>query len=264
MAKVTKPKVLTWDIETWPIIAKIWRLYDINVGVDQIITSSSIACIALKWQGSDRVYWTSTKKQKDARDDRKVVAQAADMINDAHEIVTQNGVKFDLPILIGRLAVHGIPAPAVPRHHDTRVMGKRAGYPSAKLAFLTRTLCPELEKGTHKKFPGQLLWDECEVGNPAAWKEMEKYNKLDVRGTERVFEKLSPYMNVPRLDVFNSDMNWVCRCGSTEWAENGHQYTSTGVFKRYRCKKCGANAQEKGAVNNLLTLSKRAAMKKGA
>ena len=42
MSKYTKPKILFLDIETCPIIADVWKLWDNNVGLNQIIKDWSI------------------------------------------------------------------------------------------------------------------------------------------------------------------------------------------------------------------------------
>jgi RNase_H superfamily len=259
---MNKVKRLVFDIETSPIIASVWGLRDVTIGPEQIIESSSVLSFAAKMVGAKGTLFFSTQGQENLRNDKKILILLGELINNADEIITQNGKAFDLPIVLGRMAVHGIRPPAIGKHHDTCLMARRMGYATSKLAYLTKLLCPELEKGDHAKFPGQKLWTECLKGNKAAWKEMEAYNKLDVLGTEAVFKRLAPYSNIPRLDVYSDTADWVCgACGGTEWYSNGHAYGKAGKFKRYRCKGCGAPAQESGAKNNLLSKEKKQAMK---
>src|SRR5690606_10614258 len=43
------PKVLVFDIETSPIIAHVWSLWDQNVGLNQIMTEWHIMSWSAKW-----------------------------------------------------------------------------------------------------------------------------------------------------------------------------------------------------------------------
>jgi hypothetical protein len=47
--QVTAPKILLLDIETAPATAYVWKLFDENVGLDQLITPGRIICWAAKW-----------------------------------------------------------------------------------------------------------------------------------------------------------------------------------------------------------------------
>ena len=62
---MAQPKLLHLDIERSPVLATIWQLFDLRVGIDQLLGDSEILCCAMSWEGSDEVSFTS--KWKDGR-----------------------------------------------------------------------------------------------------------------------------------------------------------------------------------------------------
>ncbi|MDA8440548.1 MAG: hypothetical protein M0Z51_17040, partial [Propionibacterium sp.] len=56
---VRKPRVLTFDIETRPINAYVWGLWDQNVGLTQIVDPGGVMCFAAKWYGEKGVLFYS-------------------------------------------------------------------------------------------------------------------------------------------------------------------------------------------------------------
>ena len=62
-----KPKILTFDIETSPVEAYVWGLWDQNIPIDFVKTDWTIFAWAAKWLGkpSDHVrqYWRSRRRQ---------------------------------------------------------------------------------------------------------------------------------------------------------------------------------------------------------
>lgn len=260
MGKKLGPKVLTLDIETWPYVVKAWQMGEGYTRHDRIVKDRAIACVAAKWRGEKEVLFFSTEGQRDLRNDKKVVASIKGLVAKADVLVTQNGKRFDIPIIRGRCSVLGIGDLEKPKHYDTCQMARQLGLPSARLDYLTATYAPHVRKLNHKEFPGDTLWDECELGNKRAWKEMEAYNKQDVLGTEAVFEAIAPYFSID-FSVFHEGHERVCVCGSTEWYANGFSYNDRGKFRRFKCKRCDANFTESGAANNLLSKDKRDSLK---
>ena len=53
-------KILVVDIETRPSMAYVWRLWDENVGIDQIVKSGEMISWAAKWHGEKEVLFAST------------------------------------------------------------------------------------------------------------------------------------------------------------------------------------------------------------
>jgi hypothetical protein len=94
-------------------------------------------------------------------------------------------------------------------------------------------------------------------GNVAAWKEMEKYNKLDVTSLEELYKVMYPWDNSLNFNLYHDEETVVCACGSTEFQKKGFAYTAVSKFQRYICKKCGAQTRGR---KNLLGAAKRASL----
>jgi hypothetical protein len=259
-------KVLIYDVETAPLLTYTWGLFDQNIGLNQVKTDRHMLAWAAKWLGArpSDVMYMDQRKAKKLEDDKKLVKSLADLIDEADVVVTQNGKKFDSKIVNARLAFHGLKPPSSHKHIDTCQLAKKHfGFTSNKLEYLSDKLCTKYKKLSHPKFSGFNLWRECLAGNLDAWKEMEKYNKHDVLATEELYTKLAPWGTGVDLNIFDPSLVNACSCGSTRWRRNGHAYYAAGKFQRYQCVSCGAERQDKGLGNNLMSKAKRAALKKG-
>jgi len=49
-----EPKILVIDIETAPASGYIWKLFDVNVSLSQLIDTSKVICFAAKWVGDKK------------------------------------------------------------------------------------------------------------------------------------------------------------------------------------------------------------------
>lgn len=260
------PRVLIFDIETAPLEVLSWGIRDQHIGVSQIKKDRSILCFAAKWLGEKDVMFHGTGGQKDVREDRFICERLHKILSQADVLITQNGRRFDLPIVKGRFLVHGLkPLPDI-EHIDTCVMARSMGLVSAKLEYLTELLCPHLAKSKHNSFPGMDLWKAC-LGmmgasqQKKAWREMSDYNKQDVRGTEGVYERLVPWGNNVEMNAFHEGTHYACTCGGTEFMRNGLRAKRTGVYTRLQCRKCGRWYKLQGAENNLMSAEKKRSLK---
>ena len=255
------PKVLVLDIETAPLEVLAWGLFDQNIPVRRIQKDRSVLCVAAKWAHEKKVMVFSTKGQKDVRDDRIIMSRLHVLLSQADVVVTQNGNKFDIPIILGRFLVHGFGPPKPFKKVDTYLLARKLGLVSNRLEYLTQVLAPELKKSIHKKFPGDDLWIECLKGNRAAWKEMEAYNARDVLGTEAVYKKLAPFGLPVNFALYHKDNKPRCSCGSTNFERRGYAYTPAGKFQIHHCQDCGSWFR---GTENLLSKEKKASLRRGA
>ena len=87
---------------------------------------------------------------------------------------------------------------------------------------------------------------------------MLKYNKRDVTLLEEVYLKLRPWIKAhPNLNNFCDQELPVCSiCGSEklEEVEGEYYYTTTGKYKLYRCKDCGALTRGRKSISNKVKL----------
>lgn len=260
-----KPRILALDIETAPIISYTWGLWDQNVGVNQIHTDWSILSWAAKWLGQDKVLYQDVSKQKNKRDDSKILKGMWKLLDEADIIVTQNGKQFDAKKLNARFVINGMNPPAPYKHIDTRQLAKKSfGFTSNSLEYMSKSLGVKYKKLLHKKFPGFELWKECLAGNQEAWEEMKKYNCHDVLALEEVYNKLIPWHNPVDFRVYSGDTKPACpTCGSSSLQRRGHGYNNNGKYAKFQCKGCGTWTSDRGQKNNLLSDDKRKSLKKG-
>jgi hypothetical protein len=231
-----EPKILFYDIESAPILADVWGLWDNNVSLNQIRRDWTILSWSAKWLDSKVVMYADVSKQKDLHDDRRILKKIWRLLDEADIVVTQNGKKFDQKKLYARFIIHGMPPPSQARHIDTCQLAKsRFGFTSNKLEYLSEKLNKRYKKLKHDKFPGHELWTQCLARNPKAWAEMEKYNQYDVLALEELYKVMLPWETTVNFAVFNMK----CSCGGKQFIKNGLRYTNSGIYQKLKCIKCG-------------------------
>jgi len=264
-APKSSPKVLIFDIETAPIIAHVWGLWENNVGLNQIQADWHILSWSAKWlhDGPEKVMYQDQRGVKNIADDSKILKGIWDLLDEADIVITQNGKRFDQKKLNARFILSGFPPPSSFRHIDTQEIAKRHfAFTSNKLAYMTDKLCVKYKKQVnHGKFAGHELWTECLKDNMEAWKEMEHYNKYDVLSLEELYHKLIVWDSRINFNVYTDSLDVVCKCGSKDFMKNGFYYTNTSKFQKYRCKTCGSEHRDK---NNLLSAEKKESLKRHA
>ncbi len=147
------------------------------------------------------------------------------------------------------------------RHIDTLVIAKKHfGFTSNKLEYMTKSLCNKNKKSSHKKFSGFELWRECLAKNKEAWEEMKHYNIMDILSLEELYvNHLRKWDNTFDANVYHNETSFNCVCGSSSFISKGYNYSSTGKFKRHKCKSCGKHYQSK---TNLLSKEKKQSLLK--
>lgn len=254
------PKVLVFDIETSPILARVWSIWQQNVGLNQIKNDWFIIAYAAKWLGVDEVIYKDLRGQiDDATEDRPILQGIWQLLNDADVVITQNGKKFDVKKLNSRFIINGYQPPSHFKHIDTCQIAKSVfGFTSNKLEYMTDKLCTGHKKMVKRKFSGFSLWKGCLADNIEAWKEMEAYNKLDVLSLEELYYVMAPWdRKHPNFSLLAGCEQPTCRCGSVEFVRNGYAYTQVSKFQKYRCVKCGAETRGR---TNVLEKSEREAL----
>ena len=70
------PRILTLDIETAPIEAYCWGIWEQNIGLDMIIRDWSILCFCAKWLDERSVIYEHTggRGKAKVRDDKILMA----------------------------------------------------------------------------------------------------------------------------------------------------------------------------------------------
>lgn len=234
---IKSPKIITFDLETSPIVATTWGIYQQFLGVNNIVKDWFIISGAWKELGKDKVHSVQISKPYD---DYKVVKKLRDVLATADIIIGQNCDQFDMKKLNARMIFHGIePLPHIPTIDTKKEAKKIAAFTSNKLEYLGKHLV-----GAGKIKTDYQLWLDVMNGSKSALKEMVEYNKIDVVRNEEVYLILKPYMkNHPHIGVLNglSKFHSCNNCGGVHLKRNGIRPTKAGILKQeVQCKDCGA------------------------
>ena len=258
--KTTGPRILIFDVETAPIEAFVWGLWENNVALNQIKNDWSILSFAAKWLDSDKIMYRDQRFEKDVRNDKKLLRALWKLLDEADIVLTQNGKAFDVKKANARFIMHGMRPPSSFKQIDTKVLAKKVfAFTSNKLEYMTDKLCTKYKKLKHNKFHGFELWTECLKGNIKAWDEMKRYNIYDVLSLEELYKKMQPWDTSINFDLYSRDSVKRCNCGSTNFQKNGYFYGAAGKFQRYSCGDCGAEIRDK---KNLFSKKKKSHLKK--
>ncbi len=208
--------VLTFDIETSPLIVYTWGLKDQNIALNQIIKDWELLAWGAKWIDNPIVQY----RDRSQMSEKRLLLCIWKLLDKADIVITQNGKAFDSKKLNAKFIQYGMRPPKPYKHIDTYLLAKGAAdFTSNKLEYLTDKLCKKHKKTLHAKFPGMSLWRECLKGNKEAWKEMKAYNIADVLSTEELYNVIKAWgpQNMPKL-----------------------------YFTPLKCSICGSKAQRRG------------------
>jgi len=236
------PRILIFDIETAPITAYTWGLYDQNVGLNQIKSDWHLLSWAAKWLGepASKVMYMDNSKARNVQDDKRLVQGLADLLNEADIIITQNGDAFDVKKLNARAVINGLPPIKPCKSIDILKEGRKVfKFTSHKLEYVTGMLNEKYKKLKHEEYPGFELWSAILKGEKRAWAVMKKYCIHDVLATEEAFQKIQGWINTQNISVYTDAMGMRCQCGSRYVTPRGYAYTAVGKFQRYNCRTCG-------------------------
>lgn len=258
-----QPKVLIFDIETAPIIAQVWDIWEQNVSLGQIKKDWHLLSWSAKWlhDSSSKIMYMDQRKAKNIEDDKELLKGIWKLLDEADIVITQNGKAFDHKKLNARFILNGFKPPSTYKHIDTKIIAKKHfAFTSNKLEYMSDKLCVKYKKLKHEKFSGFELWKECLAGNLEAWREMERYNKHDVLALEEVYKRLIPWDNSIDFNLYTDGVENVCKCGSEDTVKNGWFYTSSGKYQRYKCNDCGHETRSK---TNVLSTEKKKSLRSG-
>lgn len=190
-------KILIYDIETSPNEGWFWRAgYKLNIDANQITKERAIICVSYKWLGEKEVYKLAWDEDQN---DKFLVEQFIEVLNEADLIVAHNGDKFDLKWLKTRALVHRLHYSMLPNYKqfDTLKVAKSKLYcNSNRLDYISKLL----------GFKGKIrtrynLWNEvCVDNNRDSLNEMLEYCDEDVIQLEHVYKELR-HLDNPRFHL---------------------------------------------------------------
>jgi hypothetical protein len=227
---VSKPRILVVDIETMAAKGWFWKMFDENIGVDQVESPPRMLCWGAKFIGEPAIY------QGDERKGRKaMLARLVNLVEEADAVVSYNGDKFDIPKINGELMVEGMgPLPPLTSIDLIKTV-RKLGLLSNRLEFVAIVA----KIGRKIKNAGFRLWRGCDEGDEKSWYKMLRYNAGDIRLTERLYRRLRPFVrNHPYLGN-QAERDSCPRCSSTRSQARGLRRTKAFLIQRLQCLGCG-------------------------
>lgn len=233
------PRGLVWDIETSPLIAYTWGMYEDSV--IEVIEDFQILSVAWQWVGEKKVYVVGQDDLEGyvpgVNDDRVIVKVIRDLLDECDFEVAHNGDQFDIKKVNARMIIHGLTPPSPYKQIDTKKIAKRVGnFTSNRLKHLATQL-----QVNQKGDPGGFgTWKGCLAGDPKAWKQMKKYNKQDIPPLMDLYLKFRPWDT--QGFAFNNALERPesCpHCGHWELTKQGIKYSKTASHQQFKCTSCG-------------------------
>lgn len=224
--------VLTLDIETSPNLGYAFGVWDQNLTPDKIVETSRVLMVGAKWYGQRKVIMLSER----ALDHDEMVRQAWNLVDQADLIVGYNSKRFDMRHLAREFLALGLPPPAPYKNIDLMLtVKKHFSYGSNKLDTVSQVLGIG-QKVKHEGFP---LWKACLDGDDSAWRRMENYCRGDVRLTERLYDRLRPWIS-GHPHITTADDLRCTQCGSDRLTQLPSDYRAVVIaYAAYRCDDCG-------------------------
>lgn len=235
-------KILLFDIETSPILANVWSLWSEARDFKFVDMDWHLLSWSAKWLHDKKVMTKGLPDyedySKDPRNDKELVQDLWNLLDEADIVIGHNSAKFDIKKLNARFIFHGMTPPSNYKSVDTLKVAKdNFNFTSNRLDAIGRIL----GVGHKAETGGFELWSNCLQGKPQAWKKMKEYNKQDVLLLEKVYLRMLPYIkNHPNVNLASSIDQPRCPCcGSEHLVRRGYAYTALGKFARLCCSKCG-------------------------
>ena len=227
------------DIETTPHVAFVWRLFDENVGLNQLIEPTRMLCVAWKFDGDEGTQFAA-EWQKGGHD--RMVQRIYAAVDEADAVVHYNGTTFDERHLNREFLELGLTPPSKAATIDLyRTIKTRFRFASGKLEHVAATM--ELREGKLKT--DFTLWRRVMAGDKTARAEMEAYNREDVELLVDLYDALLPWIDKhPNAALYEDDVEMRCtRCASVNLIKDGFARTTAGIFQRYGCRDCGGRSR---------------------
>ncbi len=241
-APKNQPKILAFDLETLPLLAHIWGVWQQNIPpamMDDKVKSKAIVTWSAKWLNDSKMMSDKmTPKEAIIQDDERVVRSLWELIDEADVLIAHNGIRFDIPVMNTRFLIYGLTPPSPYKVIDTLMVArKQFDLPHNKMDYIAGVLGID-----HKISTSFALWRGCMLGNKEDLDYMQKYNDKDVFILEEIYLKLRPWIkNHPNFNLY-SDKEGACpTCGELDSLEkNGKYPTTVNRYQSYKCNACGS------------------------
>lgn len=250
---IHEAKILILDIETAPIRAYVWGIWNQNVNIEMIESDWFCLTWAAKWLFDKKVYSGSlTSKESLKQDDSRIIKGIWALLNEADIVIAHNADQFDIPKLNSRFIQHKLNPPLPYQTIDTlKHIRKQFGFTSNKLDYVNKLLNLERKQDTG----GFKLWEGCYNGNQASLNKMLSYNITDVKILEETYLRIRSWIKPhPNCGLFILDegQERCPTCTSNDLVNEGKSYATTAnQFELLRCNNCGATGRKRLSKINI-------------
>ena len=224
-------RILYLDIETRPIVAEVWSLYNVErIGLNQVREFGGTICVGAKWGGEKRVRFYSDWQHGH----RGMLEAVHELWGEADAICGYNSDRFDINRLKGEFVKEGMEPPKPIASIDVfKTVKREFGFDSNKLQHVADLL----GVGSKLQHEGHALWTKVLQGDEKARRTMERYCKQDVRLLEQVYDKLLPWITThPNL---SHNRGHCHKCNSTHLTSQGWKPTAKFLVQSLKCQSCG-------------------------
>jgi hypothetical protein len=245
-------KILILDIETLPIEAYTWGIWQQNIGINQIKKDWTLLSWSAKWIFDSKVYSAIlTSKEAKQRNDKRITKAIWGLIDEADIVIAHNAKKFDIKKINSKFIEHSLPPPSFYDVIDTLPhLRKQFGFTSNKLDYVNKILGLD-----RKNESGDFtLWEECVRGEQKALDRMIKYNINDVVILEETYLRIRNWIRPhPNVGLHVDDNICACpTCGSEHLTETGKHYTTqVNQYIELRCDECGSLSRSRKSATSL-------------
>lgn len=228
----TEPRILVVDIETRPMLAYTWGMFQQNIGPSQVVDWGGVLSFAALWDGEDEVMFYAEWKDRD-----RMIRAAHRLLDEADGVVGWNSQRFDTRWFNAEFQRAGMRRPTPYRNIDLMRSQKRDAFMmSNKLESRRRWL----GKGGKIDTGGFELWRGCMEGDRESRRLMEEYNRHDVLITQEEFHGMRAggwVRNLPNLSTLGGH---VCsNCGSERLQAHKPYLADTRRYPLWVCQDCG-------------------------
>lgn len=237
------PRIGLFDVETLPMEAYVWSMYDQNVGMEQVISDTGLLAWAGKFLNAPKVYSDIlTPKEAPAKNDKRIAKSCWEFLHNCDIVVGHNLMGFDSKVANTAFLKHNLPPLKYVQVDTLLIARNNFRFDSNKLQFINQKLGIR-EKMTHEGFP---LWAKCHDGNKQALLTMQEYNENDVLALEDLYYRLRPFIKNINIALYNEIDSEQCPvCGSVDLLDEGYYYTPAGRWVAIRCRDCKCLSRRK-------------------
>lgn len=235
-----KPKVrmLFLDIETLPIVAYTWGVWEQNIRDNQIIKDWVTLSWSAKWLGDNKIMSdVLTPKEAINRNDKRLITPFWKLIDRADVIVAHNS-KFDLRKINTRFWKHGLGKPSSYKIIDTLKVARSVfGLTYNKQDTIAKFI------GIQSKLETDFeLWVGCDKGDNQSLQYMKEYNENDVDMLEKIYLEMRDWIpNHPNMALYENLSNSCPVClKANNYTRIGDYTTTSKKYLEYRCNECGS------------------------